>query len=155
MCVCGPYKGCESHSLHPRGFRFVDHIVYIFADFSPCTLPLGPALGLLLSLIFDSVCRLCTSLSSAIFVGSVLFPGSCAVGRFFLLFVSCLSSLQFRYDAISLYMYVRTSFSGSRRCVCVRCTACGWAARRCLEAGLRSEPSAGALDFALRGRSRF
>ena len=33
------------------------------------------------------------------------------------------------------------------------CTACGWAARWCLEAGRQREPSAGALVFALRGRS--
>ena len=35
------------------------------------------------------------------------------------------------------------------------CTACGWAARWCLEAGRQREPSAGALVFALRGRSLF
>ena len=34
------------------------------------------------------------------------------------------------------------------------CTACGWAARWCLEAGRQREPSAGALVFALRGRFR-
>ena len=44
----GAYKGCGSHSLHPLGFR-------------PCTLPLGPALGLTLSFIID-------------FVGSALRP---------------------------------------------------------------------------------
>ena len=32
------------------------------------------------------------------------------------------------------------------------CTACGWTARCCLEAGRQSEPSAGALVFALSGR---
>ena len=44
------------------------------------------------------------------------FPDSIAAGRFSLIFVS---SLQFLHDTISLYTYVRTSFSGPCRCVCV------------------------------------
>ena len=43
----------------------------------------------------------------------------CTAGRLFLLVVISISSLQFLYDVISLYMYVRTSFSGPRRCVCM------------------------------------
>ena len=50
---------------------------------------------------------------------SILFLGPCPTGCSFLLVVTSSFSLQFLFDATSLYTYVRTSFLGLRRCVCV------------------------------------
>ena len=88
-----------------------DHIVYIISDFISCILPPGPVLGLTMSfktLFASSALRLIWQISSVRY----FFSANVRLAASFLLFVT---RLQFLYDAISLYLYVRTSFSGPRR----------------------------------------